>query len=106
MRLSFSHCSAFGLVAGLVSGFIWPRLSTSFRRARSLPNLALWDQGAPPSAARGPVALAAVPRPARHTGLPLRSRPGAGRTAAPRPDGGAANDGARDHGAVGDERHA
>ena len=52
-----------------------------------LPNLALWDQGAPPLAARGPVALATVPRPARHTGLPLRSRPGAGRAASPRPAG-------------------
>ncbi len=27
----------------------------------SLPNLALWDQGAPPPAARSPVTLAAVP---------------------------------------------
>ena len=39
-----------------------------------LPNLALWDQGAPPSAARtGPVTLAPAPHPSRHAGLPLRS---------------------------------
>lgn len=60
-----------------VSSTVSSRVSQGAHRSERsslLPNLALWDQGAPPSAARtGPVTLAPAPHPSRHAGLPLRS---------------------------------